>query len=42
MRIEMAAESILQETYGMQVKTCATDMLRKVFQCAETDKCQVG
>ena len=42
MRIEVAAASIVKDTYGMHVGFCATDFLRKVIECADTDKCQVG
>ena len=45
MRIEMAAKRILKETYhimdGVQV-AAGLRMLRTVFECADTDKCQVG
>ena len=49
MRIEMAAKRILKETYHMNMGSrfdvevaAGLRVLRTVFECADTDKCQVG
>jgi len=42
MRLEVAADRIVKGSYGMNTSdVCATDFLRKVFEAADTDKCQV-
>lgn len=42
MSIELAAGKVVEDVYSMgHVNFCATEFLRKVVECADTDKCTV-